>query len=314
MLCGRMMNSHKEITEQLPGEEMMRRWGDRRDAEMVRDSDAMHVLIPMFFLSRCDNEAYISERIDLTNINAYLETLKGKDPEYKYNMFQIIVSAMLKAVTLRPKMNRFIANQILYQRKKVSASFVIKRMFTDDAEEGFAFIYAKPEDTLETIHNEIKRQVMAGKDKSPEQKGKKDPTAAAMDMLCVLPRPILKFLFLILRWLDRTDLIPLSLVETDPQRASVMFSNLGSIKLNSGYHHLSNWGTNSLFVIIGEKKLRPYYDAEGKVTMRESVDIGITVDERIGDGYYFAKTLRLIRKLLENPALLERPFGEEIEY
>lgn len=281
---------------------------------MVRDIDSMHVLMPMFFLSRCDNEAYISERIDLTNIDRYLEGLRGKDPEYKYNMFQIIVTAMLKAVVLRPKMNRFITNQILYQRNKVSASFVIKKMFTDDAEEGFAFIYAKPEDTLETIHNEIKRQVMAGKDRSPEQKGKKDPTAAAMDMLCRLPRSVLKFLFVILRFLDRHGMVPDSLIETDPQRASVMFSNLGSIKLNSGYHHLSNWGTNSLFVIIGEKKLRPYYDEDGNVTMRDSVDLGITVDERIGDGYYFAKTLRLIRKLLENPELLEKPLGEEIEY
>ena len=281
---------------------------------MVRDIDSMHVLMPMFFLSRCDNEAYISERIDLTNIDRYLEGLRGKDPEYKYNMFQIIVTAMLKAVVLRPKMNRFITNQILYQRNKVSASFVIKKMFTDDAEEGFAFIYAKPEDTLETIHNEIKRQVMAGKDRSPEQKGKKDPTAAAMDMLCRLPRSVLKFLFVILRFLDRHGMVPDSLIETDPQRASVMFSNLGSIKLNSGYHHLSNWGTNSLFVIIGEKKLLPYYDEQGNVTMRDSVDLGITVDERIGDGYYFAKTLRLIRKLLENPELLEKPLGEEIEY
>ena len=292
----------------------MRKWGDRKDAAMVRDIDSMHVLMPMFFLSRCDNEAYISERIDLTNIDRYLEGLRGKDPEYKYNMFQIIVTAMLKAVILRSKMNRFITNQILYQRNKVSASFVIKKMFTDDAEEGFAFIYAKPEDTLETIHNEIKRQVMAGKDRSPEQKGKKDPTAAAMDMLCRLPRSVLKFLFVILRFLDRHGMVPDSLIETDPQRASVMFSNLGSIKLNSGYHHLSNWGTNSLFVIIGEKKLRPYYDEDGNVTMRDSVDLGITVDERIGDGYYFAKTLRLIRKLLENPELLEKPLGEEIEY
>ncbi|MBR2532220.1 MAG: hypothetical protein IKE56_06100 [Lachnospiraceae bacterium] len=292
----------------------MRRWGDRKDAVRVRDLDAMHMLMPLFFLSRCDNEAYISERIDLTAINAYLEDIRDKDPEYKYNMFQIIVTAVLKAITLRPKMNRFIANKIMYERNTVSASFIIKKMFTDEAEEGIAFVYAKPEDTLESIHNEIKRQVMSNKDKSPEQKGKKDPTSAVMDVLCRLPHFVLKMIFALLRFLDRRGLVPDPLIETDPQRASVMFSNLGSIKLNSGYHHLSNWGTNSLFVIIGEKKLRPYYDAEGNITMKDSVDIGITVDERIGDGYYFAKTLRLIRKLLQDPSLLERPLGEEIEY
>ena len=292
----------------------MRRWGDRKDAAVVRDLDSMHVLMPMFFLSRCDNEAYISERIDLTAINAYLERCREKDPEYKYNMFQIIVTAVLKAIILRPKMNRFIANQVMYERNNVSASFIIKKMFTDEAEDGIAFVYAKPEDTLESIHNEIKRQVMANKDKSPDVKGQKDPTSAAMDVLCKLPRPVLKLIFAFLRFLDRRGLVPDPLIETDPQRASVMFSNLGSIKLNSGYHHLSNWGTNSLFVIIGEKKMRPYYDDEGNITMKDSVDIGITVDERIGDGYYFAKTLRLIRKLLQEPELLERPSGEETDY
>ena len=293
---------------------MKKRWGDRRDATVVRDLDSMHVLMPMFFLKRCDNEAYISERVDLTNINAYLETIKEKDTEYKYNLFQILVTAMLKTVLLRPKMNRFIQNQTVFQRNTVSASFIIKKRFSDDAEEGLAFIYAKEDDTLETIHNEFKRQVLANKDVSATVKGQKDPTSAAMDTLCRLPRWLLRFLFMILRWTDRHDVIPASLIESDPQRASVMFTNLGSIKLNSGYHHLSEWGTNSLFVVVGEKKLRPYYDAEGNVTMKDSVDIGITVDERIADGYYFAKTLRLIRKLLEHPELLELPLSEEIEY
>ena len=46
----------------------------------------------------------------------------------------------------------------------------------------------------------------------------------------------------------------------------------GSIKLKCGYHHLTNWGTCSVFCIIGEKKLSPFYDADGNVTMRETLD------------------------------------------
>jgi pyruvate/2-oxoglutarate dehydrogenase complex dihydrolipoamide acyltransferase (E2) component len=61
-------------------------------------------------------------------------------------------------------------------------------------------------------------------------------------------------------------------------------------------------------------KKRPFYDEEGNVTMRSSVDLGLTIDERIADGYYYAKTLRLLKKLLENPQLLEFPLNEEVEY
>ena len=48
--------------------------------------------------------------------------------------------------------------------------------------------------------------------------------------------------------------------------------------------------------------------------MRDSVDLGITVDERLADGYYYSKSIRLLKKLLENPELLERPFEEEVDY
>lgn len=48
--------------------------------------------------------------------------------------------------------------------------------------------------------------------------------------------------------------------------------------------------------------------------MRDSVDLGLTIDERIADGYYYAKTVRLFKKLLENPELLELPLSEPVEY
>ena len=47
--------------------------------------------------------------------------------------------------------------------------------------------------------------------------------------------------------------------------------------------------------------------------MRMSVDLGLTIDERIADGYYYSKTVQLLKKLLENPELLEKPLSEEVE-
>ena len=44
------------------------------------------------------------------------------------------------------------------------------------------------------------------------------------------------------------------------------------------------------------------------------MDLGLTIDERIADGYYYSKTVRLLKKLLENPQLLEKPLDEKVEY
>ena len=285
-----------------------RKFGDRWDGELLRNIDSMHFIMPFIFPNRCDNEAFVSERIDLTKLDAYLEKKNSDNPEYKYNLFQAIVTAILKTVSLRPKMNRFIKNNNLYQRNSVSASFIVKKQFTDSSEEGLAFIHSKPEYTIDDVHSEIYRQV------TDCRKGEnKDKTSEVMDLLVKIPRFISKAIVRLLCFLERHGKIPSSFVEADPYYSSVILTNLGSIKLHSGYHHLTNWGTTSVFVIVGERKNRPFFDENGNVTMRDSVDLGFTVDERIADGYYFSKTIKMFKDILENPELLDKPLSEEIQ-
>ena len=288
--------------------DMGRRLGDRKDGKLLRNIDPMHFIVPLLYPNRCDNEAFISERIDLTNLNEYLEKKNAGDPEYKYNLFQAVVTAALKAITLRPKMNRFIANKNLYQRNELTAAFVVRKLFADNGAEALAIVKAKDTDTIDTIHQEIFRQV------SECRSDKLDSSSESMDIFNKMPRFISKFLVSIICFLDRHGWVPFSLIATDPYYSTVVLTNLGSIKLHSGYHHLTNWGTNSVFVAIGEKKLRPFYDENGNMTMKDSIDLGITVDERIADGYYYSKTVRLLRTILENPELLETPFSQPVDY
>lgn len=287
---------------------MGKRLGDRKDGVLLRDLDSMHFIVPLLYPNRCDNEAFISERIDLTAVNAYLEKKNASDPAYHYNLFQVIVTAVLKLLTLRPKMNRFIANKNVYQRNEVSAAFVVKKLFADNGAEALAFLHSKPDDNIDSVHDKIYAQVSACRS------DKADSSTDSMDMFNRMPRFLSKFIIHCICWLDRHGWVPQTLIETDPYYSSVVLTNLGSIKLHSGYHHLTNWGTNSVFVALGEKKLRPFYDEQGNVTMRDSIDLGLTIDERIADGYYYSKTMRLLRKLLENPELLETPLSEPVDY
>ena len=60
--------------------------------------------------------------------------------------------------------------------------------------------------------------------------------------------------------------------------------------------------------------MTPVYDEDGNVTMRQTLDLGLTVDERLADGYYYSKSIRLLKHLLQNPELLELPVSEEVQY
>ena len=282
--------------------------GDRRDGTLLRDIDSMHIIMPMIYPNRCDNEAFISERIDLTNVDAYIAKRNAENPVFKFTLFHLIVAAILKVIVLRPKLNRFIANKNLYQRKELSASFVIKKQFNDASEEGMAFIRANGDSTLDTLREDLYKQITHVK------KGGTDSTMDAMDFLKKLPRFVVKFFIALMRWCDRHGIVPKSLIASDPYYASVILSNLGSIKLRSGYHHLTNWGTTSLFVVVGEMKKRPFYDDEGNAEFRNSVDLGLTIDERLADGYYYSKSVRMLKYILEHPECLEKPFSESVEY
>jgi hypothetical protein len=287
---------------------IQKRWGDRKDATLIRREDALHFIMGVIYPSRPDNEAYISERIDLTAINEYLAKRNAGDVDFKYTFFHLIVAALVKTVTLRPKLNRFYVNGNYYQRDKVTTAFVVKKEFSDSSEEKMAFLEAKPEDTVDSIHDTIRDIVRS------TRSGQQNSTDDSMDLFNRMPRFLAKAILHFLMFLDRHGWVPQSLIADDPNYSSVFISNLGSIKLKCGYHHLSTWGTASIFVIIGEKKWTPLYDQHGFVRMYESLDLGLTVDERIADGYYYTKSIRLLKYLLEHPEELEKPLGEEVAY
>lgn len=286
----------------------MRKPGDRRDGTLLRDVDSMHFIMPIIYPNRCDNEAYISECIDLTGTEAYLAEKNAGNPEFRYTLFHIIVAAALKTIALRPKMNRFIVNFNTYQRNELSASFVVKKLFADDGEEALAFIRAEESDTLDTLHEKLYSQIASGRSQ------KKDSTTESMDMFKRMPRWLGKLLVKLVCTLDRHGLVPASFVSNDPYYSSVVLTNLGSLRLHSGYHHLTNWGTNSVFIAVGEKKRRPFFAEDGSMEMRESVDIGLTIDERLADGYYYSHTVRLLKTLIENPRLLEDELSKTVDY
>ena len=49
---------------------------------------------------------------------------------------------------------------------------------------------------------------------------------------------------------------------------------------------------------------------DGTRQIRDVVDYGATLDERIADGFYFARSMKLIKHVFAHPELLDLPLGE----
>ena len=278
----------------------------RFDATYLKDCDSMHFIMPFILPDRCSNQAFFTFQIDLTNLNKFIEKKNAGHPDYKYNMFQCIVTAVLKIITLRSKLSIFIHDKRMYKRNEVSAAFTVKQEFLDDGGEVLCFIHSKPEWTIDDVHNELKRQLLKLKNRNYV-----DESTGFMDKFNQLPKFISRPLVSLVAWLEKHSLCPKALLETDPYHSSVVLANLGSIGLPDGYHHLTNWGTTSIFVVIGQYGRMPFYEND-KTIFKDGVKLGITVDERIADGYYFSKSFKMLQLFLENPELLDQPLNEKL--
>ncbi|MCL1976392.1 MAG: hypothetical protein FWG61_09570 [Firmicutes bacterium] len=284
-----------------------RSFKDRRDGTYVGDLDGMHVIMAHLLPRRTACETFLSEQIDITKILAYLEQ-KNSASAIKYTLFHVVTAAAAKMLVLRPKLNRFISGRRYYQRQEVSLAFVVKRQFSDGGDEGLLVLPYPAEGTLDSLAE----QVVAEANKN--RKGEIGESMDAVNTLAHLPRFLLAFIVFILRILDFYGKVPGFLTSGDPNYATLFVSNLGSIKLNAGYHHLNDWGTNSLFLTVGEKHLATFYNNEGEPELRPALNIGFTLDERLADGYYYSRSLKLFKYLLQHPQLLELPAQEEVSY
>ena len=65
-----------------------------------------------------------------------------------------------------------------------------------------------------------------------------------------------------------------------------------------------------MMITIGALTEKDVSDPDGKLSRRQFVDITATGDERVADGFYFSKSMKLLEKILSTPELLEVPFSQ----
>ena len=290
-------------------ERVKRKWGDRKDGIWLKDLPAMNRIMPGIMPNRADNEAYINVEVDLRPLDAYLAQKNQGRTEDKYTYFHVISAAIAKAFVLRPRMNRFICNKRIYQHRDLTLAFVVKKQFSDKSEEGLAFLHIDDTETMDSYHGKIMSVIHDNR-----RNDIKDTSTGAMDVLNKLPQWVINLVISTTLWLDKHGWAPQFLIGTDPNHASIFLSNLGSIGLEGGYHHLVNCATNSCFIVLGKKYMKKEYFKNGSSDLYEVIPLGITLDERIADGYYYSGTVALVKELLAHPELLDLPAHTEVEY
>ncbi len=281
--------------------------GDRSDGTLVHSNDPMHVFMPYIMGTRTENEALLNATFDMTNVVKYLEKKNSEKPEFKYTIFHVVVAALAKTIYMRPKMNIFIAGHKHYMRREISFCFTAKNKFADNAGEFVMYLVAEDNDTkiIDQIHDKICSEVYKTRKDAEKPETDSNGTNNMMRAFNKIPRPILRFVIRVLNWMVYHDIIPKAIKEVDPYRATVFISNLGSIKMEASYHHLINWSLNSIFVLANRMHKMPFFNEDGTYEMKDGMSYGFTIDERIADGFYCAKSLKVFEQIVKHPECLD---------
>ena len=255
---------------------------------------------------RCDSDVYINQKIDVTNLADYIEEKKDKGIELTY--FHAFVTAIGKLIYNRKYLNRFVSNRHIYEHNEIIISFVAKLDFDDKSEEVMILVPISPNDNIISISNKIREKI-----KEIRSGNNKDEGAnKAIQILGKLPNIVRVPIVGLLKWCDKKGFLPKGLIKDNIYYSSIIVSNLGSIKCGAIYHNINDFGACSSLATMG--KIRDELCiVDGKQVVKKICEFGVNIDERIADGYYFAKSIKLLESFLDNPKILEDRIDEKIE-
>ncbi len=289
----------------------MKRIGDRKDAKKVRNLDGLHNVMIDIKPERCDSDVYMNKEIDVTKLIKYVEKYKKEHPDDKITYFHAFAMAFAKTIYNKPLLNRFVANRTFYDRNDVIIAFVAKIAFEEDSEEVMINIKVDKDDNIFTLRDKITKRV--AKIRNSKKGEKKENTNNIVDVVGKLPKLIRMIVTGTLKFLDKHGWLPESITKDNLYYSSVILSNLGNFKIGSIYHNIVNFGTSSIIATMGMIHKSKVIDKDGKEKIIDVCDFGVNMDERIADGYYFAKSIKVLEYILDNPELLEDRANARIE-
>lgn len=277
-------------------------FGHRSDGKKVKNLEPLFRIIPSIMLERNDAQVYFKQDIPLKTIDEYIN--KKAEEGIRMSYMNIIYAGLVRIIKERPKLNRFVMNGTTYQRNKIFVSLSIKKSLTDDGQETVIKI---PFDGTENIF-EIKEKLDATIEKNKE-KETVNKTDKVVKILNLTPNFLILWSIKILRFLDKYGIMPKAIINASPFHTSVFLTNVGSLGIDSIYHHIYNFGTTSLFFSMGKKKKSYIYD-EDEIKEEKCITIAFVGDERICDGHYYASSFKQLNKYFKKPELLEKNYVE----
>ena len=275
----------------------------RADGYKLKNVDPMYYIASFVMDKRYDAMNMITINIPVENINNYIKAKRKEGINISH--IAVILAAYVRIVGEFPELNRFIVNKRPYARKELSVSMVVLKAGAN-GHGTMSKMYFDKKSTVFDVNNIINSYVDENRNE-PDNNG----TEKLMKILLSVPG-LMPFGVRFIKCMDKHGLLPKSVIDMSPFHASLLISNLASIRTNHIYHHVYEFGTTSVGITLGNSREIPKRKGD-EIVFEKCIPLGVVMDERIASGSYFAAAFRRFSKYLKNPEILETPLENVVE-
>ena len=265
----------------------------RPDGTLVTEVANYRRMMPYLMRGRNESAVYFQQQIDITRTEAFLDDVNRRG-DLQATLFQLALWSGVRTLDRHPNLNRFVAGGRLWQRDGIWLTYAAKKRMTPDA----PLVPIKRRfDPAEPFPDMVRAMQAALAEGRSDRRSSTDRELA---LVLRLPGPALRVAMAAVRAADAWGLLPRWFIEGDPLYTSAFAANLGSLKMDAATHHLYEYGTASLFAVLGRVGPLPVVEGE-TVVSRRHLTIQWSFDERIDDGMNAFRALETFRSILEDP-------------
>lgn len=237
-----------------------------------------------------------SVEFDITELNAYIK--KKRQAGLKITPTHIFALATARAIAEKiPAMNTFIRRGRVVAHPQIDAMVSV---LLPKAQMGSVKLENADQLTLESAVELLKQKVKIARQQSDESDNIKKGLSG-------IPWPFRVWVFKLVYLLNIRWGISLPGLPTN-RFGSFIVSNIGSLGLDIGYPALFPVGHIPFVLILGGIQDKPWV-VDQEITVRTIMKVAIAMDHRMLDASHGGELFRYLKRIIKQPALLEKPLN-----
>jgi len=275
---------------------------NRKEGRFIKTLSPYIKITGYIMRTRNDSLNMFQDSIEVTKAQHYI-LQKRKEGLERFGLLHLLIASYVRTICQVPAINRFVSGRRVYSRHNIEYIMTVKREMALDAEEASIKIIFDPADTAADVYAKFEEALQEVKN-APSEQNDADKIAAK---LMSLPRFLLSFVVRFLEFLDYYGKLPKAILDISPFHGSFIATSMASLGIKPIFHHLYNFGNLPVFLSIGARRRAYELNRKGEVVERNYVDISAVTDERICDGFTYARAFKLVKMYMSDPELLDVP-------